>query len=232
MNRIIGYVLAALVFTGIAYAIYVYAPQLSGTPATPTITETDSVTATETKAGIISESTATYRIEVHYPQFGIAAADEKIKAVVDRAVAAFKEYPANPPGSAVPQNELTGSFSSAYVGPDIVSVALSISEYTGGAHPNTAIIGVNVDRTTGKELSLNDALALIGKSLEEVAQVSLEALKATLGDDIIAPEGASPTVENYSTFLISEDRVTFVFNNYQVAPYSAGQQYVWFKRVK
>lgn len=229
MNRIVGYLLALVVLSGVAYAIYTFVPR---GPALSTVTTTDTNTGTEMKVEDLYDSTDVYSIEVHYPQFEIASVDEKIKAVVDKAIAAFKEYPANPSDSAVLQNELTGSFSSTYVGPDIVSVALSISEYTGGAHPNTVIIGVNVDRKTGKELSLDDALAMIGKTLPQVAEESLKELKATLGDDIIAPEGANPTAENYSTFLVSGDKVTFVFNNYQVAPYSSGQQHVWFKRVK
>lgn len=233
MNRIIGYLLALVVLSGLAYAIYSFVPrgpQLSGEPTTATTTGTGS--GTEMKVETIYEETSVYKIEARYPQFGIPAVDEKIKAVVDKAVAAFKEYPANPAGSAVTQNEFTGSFDSVYVGSDIVSVALIISEYTGGAHPNTVIIGVNVDRNTGKELSLDDVLAMIGKTLPQVAEQSLKELKASLGDDIIAPEGANPTAENYSTYLVSKDKVTFIFNSYQVAPYSAGQQKVWFQRMK
>lgn len=232
MNRIIGYILAAAVLAGVAYAVYVYAPRSTGAPATPVITETDPVTGTETKTGVITESTDAYRIEAHYPQLGIPAADEKIKAVIDKAITEFKEYPANPPDSAVPQNELVSSFSSVYVGPDIVSVAISISEYTGGAHPNTVIIGVNVDKGSGRELALDDALAMIGKTLPQLAEASLAILQSEFGESIIFPEGAEAKVENYSTFLVSEDKVTFIFNSYQVAPYSAGQQHVWFKRVK
>ena|SRR3989344_128036 len=229
MNRILGYILALAVLSGIAYGIYILVPR---GPALSTVPVTDTSSGTEMKAEVVYGSTDTYRIEVRYPQFGIPAVDEKIKAVVDKAVAEFKTYPANPPDSAVAQNELTGSFDSTYVGADVVSVALSLSEYTGGAHPNTVIIGINVDRATGKELLLDDALAMIGKTLPQIAEESLVALKAQLGDNIISPEGANPTPENYSVFLVSKDKVTFVFNNYQVAPYAAGQQHVWFKRVK
>lgn len=231
MKRIVGYVLALVVLVGLAFALYTFAPRAPEL-STATLTDTSSETSVQVKEEVIYGSTDAYRIEVHYPQFGIPTADEKIKAVVDKAVAAFKEYPANPPDSSVPQNELTGSFDSVYVGSDIVSVALSLSEYTGGAHSNTVIFGVNVNRKTGKELALDDALAMIGKTLSQVAEESLEQLKIILGDDVISPKGADPQPENYSTFLVSKDRVTFVFNNYQVAPYAAGQQQVWFKRVK
>ena len=230
MKRIVGYVLVLIVLSGIAYAVYLFAPRV---PTLRTGPAPEAATSTEVtvQEKVITQSTDTYRIEAHYPQFGIPSVDEKVQAVIEKALTEFKSYPPNPSDSATPQNELVSSYNSVYVGPDIASVALSISEYTGGAHGNTVIVGVNVDRATGKEISLDDALALIGKTLPQVADASLERLRARLGEGMF-PEGASATAENYGTFLVSYDRVTFVFNNYQVAPYSAGQQQVWFKRVK
>lgn len=231
MKRILGYILVLLVLCGVAYAVYLLAPRvptLKTGPAPATATSTE-VTVQEK---VVTESTDAYKIDAHYPQFGIPSVDGKAQAVIENALSEFRAYPPNPRDSSTPQNELVSSYNSVYIGSDIASVALSISEYTGGAHGNTVIIGVNVDRTTGKELSLDDALALIGKTLPQVAEASLIQLKATLGEDLTFPEGASATAENYGTFLVSKDRVTFVFNNYQVAPYAAGQQQVWFKRVK
>jgi hypothetical protein len=230
MNRTIGYVLALVVLIGLGFAIYTYAPKASPL-STANITETES-DGTDTNVGVVYGESDTYRIEVHYPQFGVPLVDAKIQTVVDNAVAAFKSYPANPADSSLPKNEFTGSFNSTYVGADVVSVALSFSEYTGGAHPNTVIIGVNVDPKTGVELTLDDALGMIGKTLPEVSSESLVQLKAKIGDELIFPEGAEPKPENYSTFLVSADKVTFIFNSYQVAPYASGQQSVEFARVK
>ena len=229
MKRIVGYVLVLIVLSGIAYAVYLFAPRV---PTLRTGPAPEAATSTEVtvQEKVITESTDAYRIEAHYPQFGIPFVDEKVQAVIEKALTEFKSYPPNPRDSSTPQNELVSSYNSVYVGADVASVALSISEYTGGAHGNTVIIGVNVDRTTGEELTLDDALALIGKTLPQVADASLVQLKTTLGEDLAFPEGANATAENYGTFLVSYDRVTFVFNNYQVAPYAAGQQQVWFAR--
>jgi len=228
VNRTIGYVLALAILLGLAYAIYTYVPKAPPLPAVNTGEQKQD--GTEIKVETVSEDTGAYLIDVRYPQFGIPLVDAKIQAVVDNAVTAFKSYPANPPDSAVPKNEFTGSFSSTYVGADVVSVALTISEYTGGAHPNTVIIGVNVDRRTGEDVTLDSVLAMIGKTLPEVSAESLVQLKAKIGEDVIFPEGADPTPENYSTFLIGKNTVTFIFNNYQVAPYSAGPQSTEFAR--
>ena len=117
-----------------------------------------------------------------------------------------------------------------YAGSDIISVKLLLSQDTGGAHPNTVAVGVNVDPKTGRALTLDDALALTGMSLGQVAAESLAQLKAKLGADMIFPEGADPKPENYGTFLVSASAVTFVFQSYQVAPYSSGMQEVSFPR--
>lgn len=229
--RIAGFVLALAVLIAIAYALYLFVPKIPELAVAPRGGAATS-TETEMKVADVYGSTDAYHIEAHYPQFGIPAADAAIKAAVDTAIAEFKTYPQNPPDSSTPQNQFTGSFNSAYVDPEYVSVALLFSVDTGGAHPNTTITSVNIDRKTEKDVTLKDALSLIGKTLPQLAQGSLAQLKANIGEDLIFPEGAAPKPGNYSTFLISKDRVTFVFNSYQVAAYAAGPQNVWFARVK
>ena len=45
-------------------------------------------------------------------------------------------------------------------------------------------------------------------------------------------EGADTNPENFSSFVISADKVTFIFQQYQVAAYAAGPQEVSFERKK
>ncbi|TSC61615.1 MAG: Secreted deoxyriboendonuclease [Parcubacteria group bacterium Athens0416_74] len=193
---------------------------------------TSTPTSVRTTVKESNENTAAYTIDVKYPQFGIPSADAVIKGYVERAIAAFKSYPSDVPSvDSVPKNEQVISFEDAYAGSDFVSVALLVSEYTGGAHPNSVYIGVNVDVRTGKEVTLGEALALTGKSLAQVAAQTDKEMKAKLTDAYFK-EGAEAKAENYSTFTISKDSVTFIFNSYQVGPYAAGPQEVSFARVK
>lgn len=218
------YLAALVVLLGAAYVIWNNAPRLEeparGATSTPSVTEVR-----------IEESTDVYTIEGEYPQFGVAAMDTAVKRIVEEAVAAFKAYPANPADSAVPKNEQSISYGSVYLGQDFLSTSLVISEYTGGAHPNSVITGVTVDRASGAELSLDGALALIGRSLEQLAADTDARLRSELADAYF-PEGATAKPENYSVFIVSEDEVTFIFNNYQVGPYVIGPQFVAFERVK
>jgi hypothetical protein len=54
-------------------------------------------------------------------------------------------------------------------------------------------------------------------------------LSSRLGDAFFE-EGVRATAQNFGTFRIGRQDVTFVFNNYQVAPYAAGPQEVSFRR--
>lgn len=226
MQRLFIYLAALIVLFGAAYLVWTKAPRLDhiqiATSTAPRI---------EMRTVEYKEDTETYSIDVKYPQFGVASADAAVKGHVDAAVAMFKTYPANPADSAVPKNEQVISFSSVYTGDDYISTGLLISEYTGGAHPNSVLIGINVDLASGEEVSLDGVLALIGKDLAQVASTTDESLSSLLSDAYF-PEGATAKAENYSTFVIDKDTVTFVFNNYQVAPYAAGAQEMTFARVK
>ncbi len=183
----------------------------------------------EIQVAEINESTDTYSIKAKYPQFGMPLIDAQIKADVEDAIAELKSMPANPPESATPKNSFDGSFSNAYVGPDVISVQLVLSQYTGGAHPLSLISGVNFDRVTGRRLALEDALRMIDLTVEEVSVKVTTELQAKLGEAFF-PEGATTNPENFSSFSISKDTVTFIFQQYQVGPYAAGPQEVSFER--
>ena len=225
MNKIVGYVLAIAALCILAYTIYANAPRI------PVPAENASAPAgTAMRVATEFDDTSAYRIEARYPPFGNPTLDAKIKAAVDGAIAEFKSIPPPTSGSATLKNEFFGSFDSVYAGSDVVSVELLLSQDTGGAHPNTVVVGVTVDPKTGRELTLEDALTLTGMSLEKIAAESLAQVQAKLGADGMFADGANPKPENYSAFLIGSGTVTFVFQNYQVAPYAAGMQEVSFPR--
>lgn len=179
----------------------------------------------------MKEVTATHSIDVKYPKFGIVTIDPKIEKVVNEIVKEFKTLTANPPDMASPLLELTLDFDTPYIGPDIVSVEIVHTEYTGGAHPNSLSHGLNFDKATGRQLVLDDALRMIGLTLKQVSVAATAQLEERLGD-VFFPDGADSNSGNFSSFLISADTVTFIFQPYQVAPYVAGPQTISFERKK
>ena len=177
----------------------------------------------------IQDSSANYDIVGKYPSFGVAPFDAVIKNAVDTAVMEIKNAAA--PNPATYKNALDIRFSNAYIGPDILSVELAISQYTGGAQPLTIISGLNYDRVMGKVLTLNDVLPMIGLTIDQLAAQATEQLKAKLNGSIF-PEGLSTNPENFSSFAVSADKVTFIFQPNQVTAYAAGPQEVSFPRTK
>ena len=229
MKRSIQYLIALLVVGAAAYILFVYGQQKPTT--VDTATSTTAIVGQMTVVPV-QESTDTYTIDATYPQFDIPSVDAAIKSTVDAGLNEFRSYPPNPPDSSTPKNSLIEKFDHVYQGPEVVSVSLLVSEDTGGAHPNTSIITVNVDPRTGHVLTLDDTLALVGKTLPQVASLSQSQVTAAIGADEIFADGFAATPDNFSTFRVDKDLVTFVFNNYQVAPYSAGPQQAVFARIK
>lgn len=174
----------------------------------------------------VFEQDPAYTVDVEYPQFGLPF-DEKISAVIDAAVGEIKGLAkTNPPGGAIPgPYAIDVGFEAVYLSPEIVSIRLQMYTYTGGAHGNGLVYGFNFDPSTGAELSVDDALALVGLTLDEVADRVRTELAARL-DNAFFADGALPVEENYETFLVDGSQVTFVFQQYQVAPYAAGHQEV------
>ena len=104
-------------------------------------------------------------------------------------------------------------------------IFLSYSE-TGGAH------GLAVTKTfsftkTGQQIKLADLFTNDERGLGIIADVvNKELMKRDFADQKWINEGASPVAENYQNFIIEEAGVTFIFDQYQVAPYAAGIQRV------
>lgn len=169
----------------------------------------------------IVEEGPNYAIKVTWPRTGLAAADRKVKQLIDPMIADVKRDSQLDTSSRA-KYEVQASFTTSLAGPDLLSIRLLLYTYTGGAHGSTQIYGLNVDVASGRELNLDDALAMLGLTLPELADRAAAQLRTKLGDEMIFPEGAKPTRDNYSTFVIGRDQVTFVFQQYQVAPYAAG----------
>ncbi len=223
-KQYIVYGAGALVVMVVALAAFFLSPTL---PFALFQKESVPVEKPVVETGTFFEKTDSYVIDMKYPQFGIESIDVKIKNGIDAFVADFKKEAEDHRGD-VPY-ELTSNFAGIYADDHIVSARLSVSTFLGGAHPGTMIYGLNYAKDTGKEIGLKSVLTLIGATLTQVADYSSAELKKKLGDSFI-PAGAAAKEENYWMYSINDKGVTFIFNEYQVAPYAAGPQRVSFAR--
>lgn len=177
----------------------------------------------------VTLETDTYKINVVYPKFGNTKADAEVQAIVDKAVGDFKAMPPNPTPVAA-KNELIGQYRDAYIGSDLMSARMDIYQFTGGAHGGTTAYGLNF-HGNGSSYTLDEVLELIGKTLPQVSEEATKELTDRF-QMVQFPEGVAPTPDNYATFVIGKDAVTFVFQQYQVEAYAAGMPEIQFRRVK
>ncbi|TSC86175.1 MAG: Uncharacterized protein G01um10148_681 [Parcubacteria group bacterium Gr01-1014_8] len=181
-------------------------------------------------AKLVKEDAKGFTITMKYPNFGLAAIDTAITAKIDEVILGFRPYGLDNTDTDVPY-DLSSVYDSTYIGPDIVSARLAISTYMGGMHPLTDIRGLNFERESGRELTLDDALKLIDLSLNDVAKKARSELSKMLEGSFF-PEGTEEKRENYATFIVNADSVIFIFQEYQVGPYAVGPQEVSFQRRK
>jgi hypothetical protein len=212
--------LAALV--GIAY----FATMQNNAAIAPADTLPPVATGSEAKS--IKEDTASYSIDVEYRHFGNPVVDAKVEAEVQKAVAAFRTDAANfdPTVESRPYT-FDGEVADFNSGGSIVSQRINLYQDTGGAHGMPIVLALNYDAVTGEEITLDNALSLIGYSLQTVADSALAQLKREFGESVFL-DGATAKPENYSTFIVGPDNVTFIFQAYQVVAYAAGMPEVKF----
>jgi len=105
----------------------------------------------------------------------------------------------------------------------------------GGAHPGTLIGAYNYDTKTGKQLVLGDIVADKDKFLTYVKEDLLNNYKKEeffdLDKDFAkyqldAAENAADDTKRAFTWLLGYDGIQIIFNQYDIAPYAAGQQFV------
>lgn len=103
----------------------------------------------------------------------------------------------------------------------------------GGAHPNQWSQWLNFDANTGKPLTKDDVFK--PKAVKDIEQLLLDKLIAMQAE--LNPEEQVQTLEDLQrigflqltsiyipdNFLLAKDKVMFLFNRYDIAPYSAGE---------
>ena len=110
----------------------------------------------------------------------------------------------------------------------LLSLAGQITSYTGGAHPNSACIGITYDLLTGKALNLGDVLTE-ACTPEVLCRMVVDILNGR-SDELVLYADFSLSVEdrfsgNYladECWYLSPTGLCFTFEPYELGPYSAG----------
>ena len=117
----------------------------------------------------------------------------------------------------------------AYADDELLSVGFAEeSFYAGAAHPNHATVVLNYDLKAGRALRLADLFQPGSPYLKVISDYCIAKLNGgeDIGDDDWIKEGAGPKAANYRNWLVRKDGLEITFDQYQVASYAAGPQYV------
>ncbi len=158
----------------------------------------------------------------------VQAFNAAMKAVVNQAVATFKQNVSNIP---LGPNSTSSTFQLRYnvVSPpgNLYSIKFEIQTYyTGAAHPGDASQTATFNLETGRMLTLAELFVPNANYLDAISRYCV----AQLGTRDIGFQGfelgATATQQNYRNWNITADGLMITFDEYQVAPYAAGPQTV------
>ena len=111
----------------------------------------------------------------------------------------------------------------------MLSLIFTTYQFTGGAHGSTVIQTYTFDLANDRLIRLDDLFTNTNDALAIIAPLVEESLTTTLGDMLDADwlaQGSGTDPQNYQTFSLDANSITFYFQQYQVAPYAAGLQTV------
>tara|TARA_R110002049_G_scaffold7173_8_gene42589 strand:- start:158 stop:955 length:798 start_codon:yes stop_codon:yes gene_type:complete len=120
--------------------------------------------------------------------------------------------------------ELMNNLEVAYYTNDFVSIDQTIMTYAGGAHPNTEIRYKTLDLQSGKEIEtynlLSDTVTLKAIILANIKEKMKIEPSTNLEEKGFLINDSELYISNQ--ILIEADSVSFMYNSYDIAPYSYG----------
>jgi len=114
----------------------------------------------------------------------------------------------------------------------LASIRFDNYQYTvGAAHPNSFYSVFNYDFEKNKQMELIDFFSPGSDFLPVISDIAFQDIKEQLGGvDLIVEEtlkaGLEPNINNFSNFNFDKEKITFVFDPYQLGAYAIGPKLV------
>ena len=171
------------------------------------------------------------------PNENVDEFNDLVAEIIENAVTEFKKEASenqiiskNIPKSAL-KNNLYIDFSTSFLQSGkypIISIRFNIQgDIIGQAHGFHKHVTLNYDLKNGEELTLADLFKSDSDYLKVIADYTNSVLsKDPAANKELINEGTKPTTENFQRWNVKPNGLLFTFEEYQVAPYSAGAQTV------
>jgi putative hemolysin len=182
-----------------------------------------------------TESGKNYDVEIMYPSVGAISNGQvniEISDFVNGIANSFKEM-VGKPDAWDGDNSLKIFYEPYEINNDFVSIRFEISEYIGGAHPNSYSKSFNYDLKNNKIIGLSDIFDSNKDYLNVISNKTIQYLLKVnnengLTDEESIKQGAGPKIDNFKTFTFNKNTIVFYFDPNAVAVYVAGRQDVIF----
>ena len=177
----------------------------------------------------IQENSGNYHLSVKYPILKNEFADGCLKKLVQEKIDNFKNQLSAENVSSRWKSELFTTYALWTYSARMVSIKLEIYQFTGGAHGMTEIVTATFDLENSQELQLKDIFDPGSRFLEIISEIAQQQLREKLGpqaDGEWIKEGTAAQPQNFQHFVLTPREIIFYFEQYSVAPYSAGIQEV------
>ncbi|MBP3930956.1 MAG: DUF3298 and DUF4163 domain-containing protein [Peptostreptococcaceae bacterium] len=119
------------------------------------------------------------------------------------------------------QYEAVYNYKTTYNKNNILSIPLTMYEFTGGAHGLTNIKSFNYDLVTGKELKLED-LFKANSNYKEFINKHIEEEIVKQPEIYFQGQDGFSSIKDNQDFYISDEGIVIYFSLYDIAPYSSG----------
>lgn len=116
------------------------------------------------------------------------------------------------------ENILDGQFTGRYG--NVASYTVTNYAYTGGAHGSTAVIAVNVNLETGKQVTEED-LFIPGYE-ENLSEILTSHLRDAMPDQDSYDALFVKDIRPNGNFTVSDQGVTYIYGQYEIGPYYLG----------
>lgn len=202
---------------------------LSQDTSMPTEVEENTWSVT-TKSDI--EETANYSISILYPTFSHPQHSDialDLNNYVSQSILQYKKDTMFTDNISSSKSTLDLDYDIKFLNNNLISLLISGSQYSGGAHPSGVYISVNYDLKNNKALELQDLFNPASGYLNSLSINTKAALLEKFGanaDESFIEGGTSAEINNFKIFNISDGRLIITFPEYQVAPYAVGSQQV------
>ena len=162
-------------------------------------------------------------IKVIYPVTDYSLLDDSIQNKMNALVHEFEEISNSIPDTFYRPYQMVVDYEYKSAYKRYLSVSFSVYQFTGGAHGNTFFQTYLYDSKKSQLLLLSDIMPK--GTFAELRTIVRAKLKAKLSYEDFIDEGTE-SIQNFERFVVTDTSVIFLFQPYDVAPYSEGSQQV------